>query len=143
MEQNMENNEAINHPEIEKRHKNKDKVWLFIIGFLAGAVVATGAFFAYVKIANLTPASEQSTQMPGGPGNQGGTPPEMPSGENGEMGTPPELPDGENGENQPPEIPEDDGSNQPPEAPNQDNGQSSNKPDRKNRTKNSTDTSNS
>ena len=78
-----------------------DKVWLFVIGILVGAVVSTGAFFAYIKIAGV--GSEQSMQMSNGPGGHGGTPPERPSGEGG---TPPEKPSGESGEGgTPPERP--------------------------------------
>ncbi len=56
----------------------KDKVMIFIIGVLVGAVIATGAFYAYTKI-----NGSNSNQM------SGNKPPEMPSGENGE---PPEKP---------------------------------------------------
>lgn len=70
----------------------KEKIILFIIGVLTGAVISTGAFFAYIKLAgvstNNTSSADQSNQMPGG------TPPEMPSGDQG--GTPPEMPSDEN-----------------------------------------------
>ena len=108
----------------ERRRKiTKDKVLLFIIGFLAGAVVATGAFFIYVKVAGVGISSgEQSAQMPGGgtppemPNGENGAPPEMPSGEGGESGTPPEMPSGESGQSgqdgAPPEMPSDSSSGQ-------------------------------
>ena len=90
-------NETINKIEpARQKFFTKDKVIAFTIGALAGAVLATAAFFIYVKVANVGSCNcEQSMQMPGG-----GTPPEMSSGENG---TPPELPDGESGT--PPEMP--------------------------------------
>ena len=55
---------------------------------LVGAVISTGSFFAYIKLAGVGSSSNgQSSEMQGG-----GTPPEMPSGENGQGGTPPEKP---------------------------------------------------
>ena len=105
---------------VREKKVTKDKVILFVIGVLVGAVLATAAFFIYVKVAGVgVDGGEQSMQMPGGdggtppempsgemPDGEGGTPPEMPSGEmpDGEGGTPPELPDGESGT--PPEKPE-------------------------------------
>lgn len=68
----------------------KDKIVIFIIGVLAGAVIATGAFYIFNKNNNSCP------QM------NGGTPPEMPSGENGQ---PPEMPNGNNSNGQPPQMP--------------------------------------
>ena len=65
----------------------KDKIMLFIIGLLTGAVLATGAFYAYSKINS---SNNNQTSM------NGGTPPSMPNGQT------PELPSGENG--QPPEM---------------------------------------
>ena len=73
----------------------KEKIIIFIIGVLVGAVLATGAFYIYTKI-NVSSSTNQSEHMPGG------TPPEM----NGEA--PPEKPDGESGEGSgetPPEKP--------------------------------------
>ena len=68
----------------------KDKIMLFVIGVLVGAVIATGAFFVYTK----TNSSNNSGMM--GPG---GTPPSMPSGQNGETSGPPEMPNGNNSQN--------------------------------------------
>lgn len=68
----------------------KDKILVFIIGFLVGAVIATGVFFIISK-----------NNSNNGPQMNGGTPPQMPSGENGQ---PPEKPSGENN-GQPPEMP--------------------------------------
>lgn len=75
----------------EWRESMKDNILLFIIGVLVGAVIATGAFFAYTK-ANST----CNNGMPGG------NPPSMPNGQmpgpgmqNGQMGQPPARP-GEN-----------------------------------------------
>lgn len=83
---------------IKKKDSTKEKVVLFIIGVLVGAVISTGSFFAYIKLAGVGSSSDnsgQSMQMPGG----GGTPPEIPSGENGSNDqdvTPPEKPSDEN-----------------------------------------------
>lgn len=73
----------------------KDKIMLFIIGVLIGAIIATGAFYVYTTTSNS--CSNQNTVM------NGGQPPEMPNGQNSESGEPPEKPDGESG--QPPEKP--------------------------------------
>ena len=89
-------NGAINDNIImDKKPTKKEKIIVFIIGVLVGAVVATGAFFAYVKIAGVgSNSSESSSQMPSG------TPPDMPSdgqsGESGQGGTPPEKPSDDN-----------------------------------------------
>ena len=107
----------------------KEKVLLFIIGVLAGAVISTGAFFAYIKLAGLRTTSGQAAMMQGGQMNgQGGTPPEMPSGGmNGQQ--PPEMPNGTNGQ-QPPEMPSGDNSGNgqggmPPDMPGNNNSQNS------------------
>jgi len=70
----------------KKGGKMKDKILLFIIGVLVGAVVATGAFFIYTKVST---SNVNNHQMPGGQFS-------MQEGQNGEMGQPPERPDGEN-----------------------------------------------
>ena len=71
----------------------KEKIILFVIGVLTGAVISTGAFFAYIKLAGIgTTSGNHSMQMPGG-----GTPPEMPSGD--QSGTPPEMPSDNNSSN--------------------------------------------
>ena len=66
----------------------KDKILMFVIGFLAGAVVASGAFFAYTAINGNSTNTNNNGQM------TMGEPPEKPSGSN-ENGAPPEKP-GEN-----------------------------------------------
>ena len=68
----------------------KEKIMVFVIGLLVGAVIATGAFYVYT---NANTCSCGNNQM------MGGTPPEMPSGQNGQ---PPEKP---SGDMQPPEMP--------------------------------------
>lgn len=78
---------------IKKKDVTKEKIILFVIGVLIGAVISTAAFFVYTKTlgtGNAT-SSSSSQQMPGG----GGTPPEMPSGQN-QGGTPPEMPSNTN-----------------------------------------------
>ena len=64
----------------------KDKILLFIIGVLVGAVISTGAFYIYTVAANSN-CDNPNTQM------NGGQPPEMPSGQNGQ---PPEMPSDNN-----------------------------------------------
>ena len=68
-----------------------DKVKIFIIGLLLGAVITTGISYLYISN-NSSDCSSNNMQM------NGGTPPEMPSGQNGQ---PPEKPDGDS---QPPEM---------------------------------------
>ena len=84
------------------KHKDtaKEKILLFIIGVLVGAVISTAAFFVYTKTLDTSSnTNDSSRQMPGG------TPPEMPSGQNNQSGTPPEMPSGENNQGgTPPEM---------------------------------------
>ena len=68
----------------------KDKIILFVIGLLVGAVIATGAFYVYTTTTNSCNSSNQNTKM------ISGQPPEMPSGRQGERREPPEKPNGEN-----------------------------------------------
>ncbi len=81
---------------IKKKDTAKEKIILFVIGVLVGAVISTVAFFVYTKTLGTSSntSGSSSQQMPGG-----GTPPEMPSGENGsngQGGTPPEKPSDDN-----------------------------------------------
>ena len=82
-------NEMINN----KKDVTKEKIILFVIGVLIGAVISTAAFFVYTKtLGNSSNDTSSSSQQ-----MSGGTPPEMPSGENSENsqgGTPPEKPSG-------------------------------------------------
>lgn len=97
---------------INKKDSAKEKIILFVIGVLLGAVISSAAFFISVKTLGVDNNSGTSSQQ-----MQGGTPPEMPSGENGsnsQGGTPPEIPSGNNSEN----------SSTPPEKPDSNNTQS-------------------
>lgn len=81
---------------LKKKDTLREKIILFVIGVLVGAVISTAAFFVYTKTLGTSSntSGSSSQQMPGG-----GTPPEMPSGENGsnsQGGTPPEKPSDEN-----------------------------------------------
>ncbi len=81
--------------ENNKKDITKEKIILFVIGVLVGAVISTAAFLVYTKTLGTSSDTNSSTtmQMPGG------TPPEMPSGENGQNeqgGTPPEKPSSDN-----------------------------------------------
>ncbi|MBO7657067.1 hypothetical protein J6S55_00225 [Candidatus Saccharibacteria bacterium] len=88
----MENENINNEP--KNKDVTKEKIILFVIGVLLGAVISTAAFFVYTKTLGTSNSSSTSGQMQGG-----GTPPEMPSGDNsgnGQGGTPPEKPSEEN-----------------------------------------------
>lgn len=81
----------------------KDKIILFIIGVLVGAIISTGAFLVYTKANNkgfndikMQGRQPQSVHM-GQNGN--GNPPEKPSEQ--------EQTQSNNGNGQPPEIPND------------------------------------
>ena len=77
-----------------KKDGAKEKIIIFVVGVLFGAIIATGAFLICVNTLGVNNSNTQSTQQ-----MQGGTPPEMPSGQNGQNGqggTPPEMP-GNNG----------------------------------------------
>ena len=69
----------------------KDKIFVFIIGTLVGAIIATGSFYIYTSTTKTTDCSSEQQF-------KGGEPPEMPNGER------PELPSGEDGN--PPSKPE-------------------------------------
>ena len=72
----------------------KEKIIIFVIGTLFGAVIATGAFLISAKVLLANNATNNASQSQ----QHSGTPPEMPNGENGQggQGQPPEKPDGEN-----------------------------------------------
>lgn len=72
----------------------KEKIIVFIIGVLVGAVLATGAFFIYTKVSSSNNATEQTQQINRERPEMNG---EMSSGERPEMNgeQPPELPNGE------------------------------------------------
>ena len=72
----------------------KEKIMIFLIGFLVGAILTTGVFFAYTLIIQNSIASTPQTEQING----GEQPPEMPDGEKSEMDgeTPPEKPSDEN-----------------------------------------------
>ena len=72
----------------------KDKILLFVIGVLVGAVISTGAFFVYAK-ATTTCNTNSNNQML----MPGGNPPSMQNGQSGQNGQPPEMPNGNNSGN--------------------------------------------
>lgn len=78
----------------------KDKIMLFVIGLLVGAVISTGAFFVYSKLTTCNTNSNQR-QMPGGnpPSMQNGQLPEKPSGESSENGQSSDKPSDSNTQN--------------------------------------------
>lgn len=77
----------------------KEKIIIFIIGLLVGAVLATGAFLIYTKVSsnNNIATTTQNGQMPSGnpPEMNGQEPPKMPNGEKPDGN----LPEKQNGEN--------------------------------------------
>ncbi|MBR3138010.1 hypothetical protein IKG41_01545 [Candidatus Saccharibacteria bacterium] len=81
--------------DIKKKDIIKERIIIFAIGVLIGAVISTGAFFAYIKLAG-DDNNGQSMQMPSGTppeipgGGQGGTPPDKPSDEDSQSTTPSE-----------------------------------------------------
>lgn len=77
---------------IKVRRDETNKIVLFVIGVLIGAVISSAAFLISVNTLGVGSSAGGSSQQ----GGQGGTPPEMPSGEsrqNGQGETPPEKPD--------------------------------------------------
>ena len=72
----------------------KDKILLFVIGVLVGAVISTGAFFVYTK-ATTTCNTNSNNQI----GMPGGNPPSMQNGQSGQNDGPPEMPNGNNSGN--------------------------------------------
>ena len=72
----------------------KDRILLFIIGLLLGAVIATGAFFVYTKATTCNNSNNTQAQMPGG------EPPSMENGQDNSNGQPPEKPSGEESNNE-------------------------------------------
>ncbi len=87
----------------------KEKIIIFVIGLLAGAVIATGAFYVYSKATTCNTNNNQQIGMPGG------NPPSMPNGQNSQNGQPPEKQSGQNSQN-----------GQAPEKPSDNNTQNSN-----------------
>lgn len=80
-----------NETEIKRQEGTNQKIILFAIRVLVGAVIATSAFLICVKTLGINNNGESSMQAPGG---QGGQPPEMSSGSNSSNGQPPEMPGG-------------------------------------------------
>lgn len=69
----------------------KDKIILFIIGVLVGAIISTGAFYVYTTTTKTTDTGYSNMQM------DGQQPPSMPGGQSSENGQqPPSMPSGQN-----------------------------------------------
>lgn len=111
--------------ENNKRDNVKEKIILFVIGVLVGAVISTGSFFAYIKLAGLgnNNNGESSMRAPGG------TPPSRP-GEDTQTDANSEESDSSNEQsdqtNTPPAKPGDSDTqtNTPPAKPSDDNSSS-------------------
>ena len=69
----------------------KDKIILFIIGVLVGAIISTSAFYVYTKVTTTCNTNNNQTQIPGA------NPPSM--SEEHQNGQPPEIPNGNNSQN--------------------------------------------
>lgn len=77
----------------------KDKILVFIIGLLVGAIIATGCYYLYSKT-HTTNNSDRPAMMNGNStGMPSGTPPSMPSNDqngtsnqNSNQGQPPAMP---------------------------------------------------
>lgn len=69
----------------------KDKMFMFIIGILLGAVIATGAFYVYSnsKKCDCTNSNSSSNN---GQGMPNGQPPEKPDGDSSSNGQQPQMP---------------------------------------------------
>ena len=77
---------------IKEKDTTKEKIILFVIGVLVGAVISTVAFLTYTKTLG---AGTNANGLPPQQMSDGGTPPKMPRGESGsnnQGGTPPEKP---------------------------------------------------
>ena len=73
----------------------KDKIIIFIVGLLLGAVISTGSIYFYT-LANTNSNSNNQIGMP----NMGGTPPtEQNGGGTQGQGQPPEMPNQNNAQN--------------------------------------------
>ena len=87
----------------------KSKILTFVIGFLVGAIVATGGFLIYQNVNknNNTNNFDNGRKMRMMDGNNMGTPPDMTDVNN--MGEPPAKPEGEeeNSEQTPLDMPSD------------------------------------
>lgn len=72
----------------------KDKIMLFVIGILVGAIISTGAFFVYTKATSKCNTNNNSQmKLPGG------NPPSMQNSQNDQKGEPPEKPEENNTQN--------------------------------------------
>lgn len=90
----------------------KDKILIFIIGILLGAIITTAGFLIYNKTIAKNSNQEETTQMNQNSNGQMGEPP------SGDMQEPPEKPNGDNNEGAP-----SGNSQEPPAKPNGDNGE--------------------
>jgi len=80
----------------------KDKILVFIIGLLVGAVLTAGGFLIYEKVNKNTNQVNNNGTMQMMQRPDGETPPEKPSGSENDGGTPPEKPsDSDNDGNRP------------------------------------------
>ena len=66
----------------------KDKILLFVIGVLVGAIISTGAFFVYTKTATTCNSNNNNNRI----GMPGENPPSMQNGQSERSGEPPEKP---------------------------------------------------
>ena len=70
----------------------KEKIIIFVVGLLLGAIISTGSIYFYT-VASSSNNNNQNIQM------NGTNPPSMPSDFNGGNGQPPSMPNGNNSQN--------------------------------------------
>ncbi len=67
----------------------REKIIIFIIGLLLGAIISTGSIYVYT-VTNGTKDNNQNMSM------NGGNPPSIPDGQNGGFNGPPDMSNGGN-----------------------------------------------
>ncbi len=78
-----------------------EKIIIFIIGLLLGAVIATGAYMVCTKTCHNKGSRGEIMQLPNGNqpstnNRQSNQPPAAPSGDNNQNGQPPDMPNNDN-----------------------------------------------
>lgn len=70
----------------------KDKLTIFIVGLLLGAIISTASIYFYTLANDSNNSNQNNNEMQ----MNGGNPPEMPNGGFGGNGTPPQIPNENN-----------------------------------------------
>ena len=98
------------------KDKIEEKIVLFVIGVLVGAIISTGAFLVYTKSNHTKRIDNNTMQM------QGGNQPTMQGGQNNQNGQPPSMPNDQNNQS----TDQNSQNTQPPEKPSDSNSQNNN-----------------